>query len=160
MAATATAKPETASAEATKPRKGKKVKLLVLALVVLVVVGGAGGFLLLSGGDSNAEAKEPPKPEPGVALVLDPITVNLAGGRYLRLGMTVQLAKSKDDKTAEAPEGSRALDQAILLLTNASADSLHTPEQIETLKAELTKRISDVYDGKVMEVLLTQFVIQ
>jgi flagellar basal body-associated protein FliL len=77
----------------------------------------------------------------------------------LRIGLTIQMAKTKN-AAPEPPDGSRALDQAILLLTNASADSLQKPEQLESLKAELTTRISAVYDGDVMEVLLTQFVIQ
>jgi flagellar FliL protein len=160
MAATATATPTkgTAAAETPARPKGKKRKLLVIALVLILAVGGAAGFFLL-GGSSDAAPKEPPKPEPGVAIVLDPITVNLAGGRYLRIGLTIQMAKTKN-AAPEPPDGSRALDQAILLLTNASADSLQKPEQLESLKAELTKRISAVYDGDVMEVLLTQFVIQ
>jgi flagellar FliL protein len=145
-----------------EPKKGKK-KLLLILLIVLVLAGGAGGYVVFAGSSESGAASEPvepPKPEPGALLPLDPITVNLAGGRYLRVGLTVQMGKAKDTKEEEAPDGSKALDQAILLLTNRQADELQTPEQLELLKDELTKRISGVYDGNVLEVLLTQFVIQ
>lgn len=160
MAIKGTVAPEKAK---EPPKKGKGRKRLIVLLIVLLVVGGAGGYVAFAGGPSKAEAtnqpKEEPKPEPGATLVLDPLTLNLANGRYLRIGLTVQLAKTKEKETT-APDGSKALDQAILLLTNSPAESYQTPEQLQTLKEELTTRISAAYDGNVLEVLLTQFVIQ
>ncbi|MBW8766663.1 MAG: flagellar basal body protein FliL, partial [Geodermatophilales bacterium] len=66
--------------------KGGKKKLLLIVAVVLLAAAGAAYFFLFSG-SSSAQAEEP---VPGEVLKLDPIAVNLAGGGYLKIGVTLQ----------------------------------------------------------------------
>ena len=75
-------------------KKGGKKKLILVALVVLLAAAGAAYFFLFSG-SGEAEAAEP---EHGGYVALEPIAVNLAGGGYLKVGITL-------DITAEAAAG-------------------------------------------------------
>lgn len=148
--------------KADKKPRSKKRLLLLIALLVLVG-GGAGGYVMFQGKSAPATDGAPkpkPTPVPGITLALDPITVNLAGGRYLRIGIAIQFSTKATAKDGTQPDGARALDQAILYLSDKQAEDLQTPEQIDAAKQELTSRLSAAYDDNVMEVLLTQFVIQ
>ncbi len=151
---------DAADANGKKPRKKK----LLMLIVVLALVGAGGGGYVMFHGQGASTASGAPKPEPspvpGITLTLDPITVNLAGGRYLRLGLAVQFTAKATTKAGTEPDGARALDQAILYLSDQHAEDLQTPEQIDAAKRELTQRLDAAYDGNVLEVLLTQFVIQ
>src|SRR3712207_3018556 len=72
-----------------------------------IPIDGVGGSPMLTAG--AADSAEPGRPEPGVVVVLDPVTINLADGHYLKLAMTLQATAD----VAEEPDGSKALDIAI-----------------------------------------------
>ncbi|HEY0401765.1 MAG TPA: flagellar basal body protein FliL, partial [Blastococcus sp.] len=79
---------EKASETDEAPAKGKK-KLMLIVLVVVLAAAGAAYFFLFSGSSSAAAA-----PVPGEVLKVDPIAVNLAGGGYLKIGVTLQLTEA------------------------------------------------------------------
>ena len=94
------------------PKRRRRGRLLVVALVVVVLaIGGVAAylFLLKPGAAEAAEPPPPPEPVPGDVLTVDPVSVNLADGHYLRLGLALQLTAD----VAEDPDPSRALDLAI-----------------------------------------------
>jgi flagellar FliL protein len=77
---------EKTETEADAP-KGSKKKLFLILGVVLVAAAGAAYFFLFAG---SAEA-ETPAPEHGGYVALEPIAVNLAGGGYLKVGITLEI---------------------------------------------------------------------
>jgi flagellar FliL protein len=148
-----------AAEEATdKPKKGKKKKLILILALVLVLAG-AGYFFL--GRGAKAPTKPPP-PLPGTVLTLDPITLNLASGRYLKLGLALQFTEEGSVAGEGAPDldGSKALDLAISQLSDRPVIELNSASAREKAKEKLVKAIEKAYDDKVMDVYFTEFVMQ
>lgn len=146
-----------------EPEKGKKKptkkKLILIGGAVLVLLAGAAAYWFLMGpgkaaGDGAAAA--PPAPVPGVVLKVDPVSVNLSDGHYLRLGLGLQLTKD----VAEAPDPAKALDLAIALYSGHTVAEVSDPATRDALKAQLVTELSTAYEGEVMDVYLTNFVTQ
>lgn len=134
----------------------KKMILIVAGAVVLTIALAAGAFFMfLKPSEASAGEKEEPPPVPGAVLVLDPISVNLADGHYLRLGMSLQLIEG-----AEVADGSHALDIAIRLLTQQKVEDLLDAKHREETREKLTKELEEAYPEKVMGVYFTEFVTQ
>lgn len=154
------ARPQPAAVpEPEKPaKKGKKKKLILLLAVVLLVGGGAGYWFFLkpAAPAAGAEAVATPAPEPGKVVVIDPISLNLAEGHYLQVGIGLQLTKA----VSEDPDTARALDQVVSLFSGRSVAEVTSAEGREALRAELVKRLAEVYEGEVMDVYFTDYVTQ
>ena len=138
-------------APAPKPKKRSK-RLLVVGVLVVVALAAA-YFLLLK----PAGGKPAPAPVPGTVLTVDAVSVNLADGHYLRLGMGLQLTA---DVGKESPDPARALDLAIDLFSGQTLAQVSDPAVRRQLKAELAKEVAKAYDGEVMGVYLTDYVTQ
>ena len=152
----ATAK-EAPAPEPEPAKKGKKKLLVVIGAVVLVVGGAAAYFLLGIGKGGEAEAAEP-APEPGAVVAVEPISLNLAQGHYLRLGFSLQM-------TLEAgghgePDPGKAVDAAIALFSGRTVAEISDPATRETLKGEFLHELEELYHGEVMDVYLTNYVTQ
>lgn len=158
MAKTATKPPaaETADAGTQPAAGGKKKKLLLLAAPVVALV--AAWFFLLGpgAGQQEAVAKEP---EPGEVMELEPITMNLADGRLLKVGLSLQFVVPDGEAHGE-PSGSQALDEAISFLGAHTYDQLVSPAGREAAKSELSKRVAKRYHDEVIAVYFTEFVMQ
>src|SRR5919106_4974842 len=77
--------------EAAKAGKGKT--LVLYALAAMGVLGGLKGFVL-GGGKAAAETSgvsTTTTTKPGPIITLDPITVNITGDRFLKIGLGLQL---------------------------------------------------------------------
>jgi flagellar protein FliL len=159
-----------ASGEAAPRSRGNLVPAVVLALGLA-----AGGFFMGGGGGAPAPAAEATTTtttvhEPGPVVVLAPITLNMADGRYLKVGMALELdgehadggdghGKPKDD--GDPTKGfARALDVAIEVLGGRTFDELVTADGREDAKAVLNARLHEVYGEKVHDVYFTEFVMQ
>lgn len=136
-----------------KPKRSKKLLVVVLA-AVLVLGGGAGYWFFLR--PTSGTPKAHPTPVPGEVLTVDAISINLADGHYLRLGMGLQLTKG----TKTAPNPSQALDLAITEFSGRSVAEVSDPATRTKLKAELLTSLEKAYKGEVMDVYLTNFVTQ
>lgn len=136
---------------------GKRVKLLVIGAVLLVVLGVGAAYL---GGvfdkGAAAEPPAPPVPTPGEVLAVEPVSLNLAGGHYLRIGLGLQLTTD----VQEAPDPSKAVDAAIKLFSGRTMDEVSDPATRDALTAELAEQLVEVYEGEVMDVYLTNYVTQ
>ena len=161
--ATSTMKPPKEASVAVKDDKKKKdkgdkkakaqggrKKLVVVALVALLAVGGGAYFFLFRGPST------PAKPKPGAVLKLDSINVNLADSHYLKIGLALQTTT----KASADIDGSRALDIAISQLSGRKMDELAVPAKREKAKEALVKEVSKAYEGEVMDVYFTEFVMQ
>ena len=89
-------------------------------------------------------------------LAVDAVSVNLAGGHYLRLGLAIQLS----DAVKTSPNTSRALDLAIALYSGRSVDEVSAPATRDQLKSQLLQQLRQAYGPEVMDVYLTDYVTQ
>jgi flagellar FliL protein len=124
--------------EKTEEKKGGMGKIVMIAPLVLLLA--AAGWYFFMRGDGDA-VKELPPPEAGEVLTVDPITINLAGGHFLKVGMGLQVVKGAH----EAPSSAKALDLAISQFSGKTIAELSTAAGREKNKAELTARIKLAY---------------
>ena len=138
------------------PENGGKKKLLLIVAVVLAAAAGAAYFFLFSG-SSSAQAEEP---VPGEVLKLDPIAVNLAGGGYLKIGVTLQFTEegSAGGHSGGGPDGSKATD--LIISTFSQAQPADVNGARDALKAALEKKIVEAYHGDVMAIYYNEYVTQ
>ena len=156
MAKTAAAPAETAEAATG----GKKKLVMIVVPVLLVVV--AAWYFVLGPGSGGSEAEEKPKVELGEVVALDPITMNLADGRLLKVGLALQLPLEPPAGGGGHGEfsGSVALDEAIAFLGEHTYDQLAAPAARQAAKKELSHRVNERYHHGVLEVYFTEFVMQ
>jgi flagellar protein FliL len=134
---------------------GKNKMLLIVGPLVLVIVLGAVYFLFLKGGSSDSGEPKKVVHNPGAVVKVDPITINLTGGHFLKLGITLQ-----PEAGAAEVDGSKALDAAIDLFSNLPITELSTKEGRNKLKAELVAKVSEAYEKEVYDIYFTEFVYQ
>ena len=155
MAKTAAAPAETADAA-----KGGRKKLVMIVVPVLLVVVAAWYFVLGPGSGGSAAQEKPKEVELGEVVALDPITMNLADGRLLKVGLALQLPLEPASGGHGEFSGSVALDEAIAFLGEHTYDQLAAPAARQEAKKELSHRVSERYHHDVLEVYFTEFVMQ
>lgn len=155
--------------------KGGKRGNLVPAVVIAVglVLGGK----MMGGGGSAAAPAGPVESTttttvPGPVVKLDPITLNMADGRFLRVGLGFQLsgeegagggghgAAAEPDTSDAAGVYAKALDIAIETLGGASYEELVSPEGRDAAKDHLVEQLHEAYHGEIEDVYFTEFVLQ
>ena len=124
-----------------------------MLVAALVAAAGAAWFLLRPDAPAETETAEV---ELGDVQVVEPISINLAGGRYLRLGLGLQLTA----EVAEDVDTAKALDLAIGLFSQRPVEEISTPEGRDALKSELAARLTEAYEGEVVDVYFSNFVYQ
>jgi flagellar FliL protein len=150
---------------------------LIPAIVIAVGLLGGGFFMGKSPAAppaDQAHAEEKAEPEVkeeathGPVQNLEPITLNLADGHFLKIGLALQLAEVEGGGHGAAEElpSAKALDLAITLLGEKTMDDLASPKARELVKKELSKRVSMAYtdplthEPLVTKVYFTEFVMQ
>jgi flagellar protein FliL len=152
-------KEKTEPEEGTEKSGGKK-KLVLLLAVLIVAAAGAAYFFLFSGGD-EAEAAAP---EHGGYVALEPIAVNLAGGGYLKVGITLEITADAagGGHGGAAVDGAKAYDEIISTFSQAAPADVTGAR--DALKEALEEKIVDAYteDGvpMVMHIYYTEYVTQ
>ena len=104
-----------------------------------------------------------PSTERGGVLELDPLTVNLADGHYLKVGIALQLDKTVGADVEKAKDeglGAKALDMAIAALSPKTMDELGQSKVRDELKQQLGTDACMAYEGEVLTVYFTNFVMQ
>jgi flagellar protein FliL len=157
--------------EAKGGGKGKTIALYALA--ALGVVGGLKGFVLGGGAAPAAAVDAHGNPTttttaPGPIVTLEPITVNIRGDRFLKVGLGLQLwGKHAADAGHGAPDSddptkgyARALDLTIETFGGHSYEELVTPEGRQKAKDELVEKLKHAYHEEVEGVYFTDFVMQ
>jgi flagellar protein FliL len=152
-------KEKTEPEEGTEKSGGKKKLMLILA-VLIVAAAGAAYFFLFSGSD-EAEAAAP---EHGGYVALEPIAVNLAGGGYLKVGITLEITADAagGGHGGAAVDGAKAYDEIISTFSQAAPADVTGAR--DALKEALEQKIVDAYteDGvpMVMHIYYTEYVTQ
>jgi flagellar FliL protein len=159
---------------AKKKGRGKLVVILV-AVVVLLAGASAGGFwwwrsaaaaaAQAQGGDGAEPAAEAPEAPSGL-VPLDPFIVNLAGDNASQLlRATIRLIVTPKEKAKELSDDevvrARLRSAVLEILTAQNSQQLMTAEGKTALKqAVMASATKIIRDAKVMDVLLTDFVVQ
>jgi flagellar protein FliL len=143
------------------PEKGGKKKLLLAGLVIVLAAAGAAYFFLFS---SSGEA-EAAAPEHGGYVALEPIAVNLAGGGYLKVGVTLEItaeAAASGGHGSASIDGSKALDLVISTFSQAApADVVGAREALkEALKARIIEAYTEEDVPMVMDIYYNEYVTQ
>ncbi len=148
---------------AAKKGGGKKMIIVIAATAVVVLLAAGLVFKMVLG------PKETPKDlskEPGAVVNLkEAMTLNLADGKYLKMGLALQLSeeatlKAGGEKALATFDGSKARDAAIGVLGHYTMDQLLKPENKEKAQSALSKEVNERYEGKVIKVYFTDFVMQ
>jgi flagellar FliL protein len=130
------------------PLKNKKV--LILLVCVLAVAGAAYKMFMPT---------PPPGPAKGGDIVtMDPTTLNLADGHYLKVGIAIQLVEGKGTKDSFVT--SPATDLVIDQFSNRTVAALSSNAAREKLMGQLVTRLKKAYPGEVYKVYKTTFVTQ
>ncbi|MEZ0166041.1 flagellar basal body-associated protein FliL [Kineococcus sp. LSe6-4] len=159
-----------------KPGGAKKLIVIGAAAAVLLAGGTGAGVFVLTKGDSAsaADTKAEEVLVPGDVTALDPISVNLADGHYLKIGVALQQVAAagggEGHGGSTGPDGSKAYDLIISQYSNLPMDELENAEQRDRLKNELQEKIVTAYETEdektkaktktVMGIYLTSFVMQ
>ena len=143
-----------------KGTKGGKSKLIPAVIIAIGL--GVGGYFM-GPGSSSAEAAGPTTteaPVPGEIATIEPININLADGHFLRVGLALQLVEGTLKADFEKGENSKANDLIISELGGAKMDELATADGRSAMKERLKKKMKKTYDGVVLDIYFTEFVMQ
>jgi flagellar FliL protein len=155
-----------ADAPAAEPKKKGKLKLIIGAVVLLAVGGGAASVLMkppkakttLVAGQTAPTTTTLPS---GPLEKFDDITLNLADGHYLKIGLALQLTKkAKPDDYVTGGAAAKAFDLTISTFGAKTYAQLAAPGGRDATKAVLQKAIIATYNGEVSAIYLTDFVMQ
>lgn len=147
--------------EETEEGKGGKKKLILILVVVLLAAAAAAYFFLFAG---SGEAEAAAEPEHGGYVALEPIAVNLAGGGYLKIGITLDytVEAASGGHGGAAVDGAKAYDQIIATFSQAKPADVTGAR--EALKEALEEKIIEAYteDGvpMVKGIYYTEYVTQ
>jgi flagellar FliL protein len=89
---------------------------------------------------------------------MDPTTLNLADGHYLKIAISVQLVKGKATTTSFFT--SHAAELVIDEFSDRTVDSLASNAARKKLSDDLLAKVKQAYPGEVYDVFMTQFVTQ
>ena len=134
--------------------------IIFIILAIMLGVGGTLGaqtFIFKSPAKSAATASVPKKT--GVLLPIGEFTVNLQGGAFLKTTITVEVTDAKaqvllKEKDAFLKDGVNTV------LANKSLADVQTPTAREKLRAELIKKLNEVGENKITDVLFLSLVYQ
>ena len=152
-------KEKTEPEEGTETSGGKKKLMLILAVLIVAAAGAAYFFLFSGSGEAEAAA-----PEHGGYVALEPIAVNLAGGGYLKVGITLEITADAagGGHGGASVDGAKAYDEIISTFSQAKPSDVTGAR--DALKESLEKKIVEAYteDGvpMVMHIYYTEYVTQ
>jgi len=152
--------------ETTESAKGGKKKLIIIIVAALAIVGVAVAVLMMTLLKPKEElAAEKESVKGGVVIPLkDDMTLNLADGKFLKLKLALQLSEEAEkeggEEIAKTFDGSMAQDAAVQVFSAYKYDQLLSPKGKEEARHKLTEEVKKRYDGDVVQVYFTQFVMQ
>jgi flagellar FliL protein len=160
-------KKKSAEGEDAGKKKGNLVPAIIIAIGLVL------GGKMMGGGKAApvAEASAVSTTTttiPGPVIKLDPITLNMTDGHFLRVGLGFQMSaegggghgEEKPDSTDPHGEFAKALDITIETLGGRSYQDLVSPEGREAAKKDLLHELEGAYHGEIEDLYFTEFVLQ
>jgi flagellar FliL protein len=139
---------------AVTPARKKSKKVKIIALVGgLLLFGAVAKFTVLA---PSASGAGPAKPPPGPVIAMDELTLNLNGGHFLRLKMSLTTAKGTSAEL-DVTDGVQAV---IDEYSNRSVTSLTGKVARDKAKGELLAELQKIYPKKLLDLTYTEFVMQ
>ena len=139
--------------------KGSRLRIVVVVMAILLVA--AGVYMYLGNGSSDAPAGAQPVVvaaiDKGEVIKLEPIFINLKDDRFLKVGLALQTTLTGDDVELD---GSMALDAAIEVFSNKDLEQLVSESGRAQLKEALLTLVTKKYGAQVIDIYLTEFVMQ
>ncbi len=115
------------AAHAAEPEKKGKTKLLLVVVVLVLALAGGGGWFVLKGSSGSAEPA--PVPTSGPVVDLESLTLNLADGRYLKIGLSLEVTEEASAAAGkEGVNGAKARDAAISILGQRTYEQMLSPK--------------------------------
>lgn len=149
-------KTEAAPADSPSPKRSKKgLMITLIALVVAGAVGAAAWFFVLA--PSGEDDAEPEGPIAGEVYTIESMNINLAEGRYLRVGFGLQFIEGAD---VDHFDPAKARNAAIEVYSGQSFSDIMDPVTREALRVQYAGHLDELYEGEVMDVYLTDYVAQ
>ncbi|MFN8034883.1 MAG: flagellar basal body-associated FliL family protein [Acidimicrobiia bacterium] len=91
----------------------------------------------------------------------DPVTLNLADGRFAKFKLALQLTATANlEAMGKGDQGAKAKQVAIDLLTTKTYDDLQNPDKLHATEVELSRKVAAAYDKEVMGVYFIDLVKQ
>ena len=165
-------KGDDAEEKGEKGKKGNLVPAIVIAVGLVLggkMMGGGGGGAAAAPVESTTTTTE----APGPVEALDPITLNLSDGHYLKVGLALQLHGGehaggggggghggKAEEVDPKVKWAKAFDLAIEVFGGKGYGDLVSPAGREAAKHELEAHLHEAYPELVEGVYLTEFVLQ
>ena len=153
--------------DAGKDGKKKKGKIkIILPVVVLIAVAGVGYKLgpgktpALAPGATTTTTTENPDDPPGEVATMEAINVNLADGKYLRIGVAVELGAGIAAKDFEVTSLPKVGDLVIQVFQGQSMDVLQTSAGRDAVKAKLKSLALQTFKSDYRDLYFTDFVMQ
>jgi flagellar FliL protein len=144
---------DTGKGKAKGKDKGKKSKkkLIIIALVTLML-GAVAKFTVLA---PSAPAGEH-KPVPGHVVAMTDMTLNLAGGHYLRIKLALQTVEGAPEEFDTSEAAQAVIDQ----FSDRSVAELTGEAARLKAKTELLGKLQKIYPKQIMDVIYTEFFTQ
>lgn len=152
-----------------KKKKDKGGKSNLVPAIVISVGLVVGGYFVGSGGSGGTTEVIVTAPEVtlGPLVEIDPITLNLADGHYLRLGVSFQMSDAYEDAAKDeevyvfpSADASKVRDALIGIFGGNDYQTLSRADGRESAREELLTKSNDLLSGNVLAVFFTDFVIQ
>ena len=143
----------------------KKWKSLIFTILIVLLgailgVGGTIGaqkYIFKTPALNTATASVPKKA--GVLLPIGEFTVNLQGGAFLKTTITVEVIDAKSEVLLKEKDAFLK-DRVNSVLANKSLADVQTITAREKLREELIKKLNEVADNKITDVLFLSMVYQ
>ncbi len=132
-------------------KRSKKVKIAVL-VVVLLVIGAIAKFTVLA----PAAAPKDAKPAPGPVLAMTDMTLNLAGGHYLRIKLALQTVKGTNEELDTSEAAQAVIDE----FSDRPTAELSGDAARLKAKKELLGKLQTIYPKQILDVIYTEFFTQ
>ena len=143
-------------------RKSLIFMILALLLGLVLGVGGTVGtqkFIFKTPVQSTTSVNVSHTKKVGVLLPIGEFTVNLQGGSFLKTTITVEVTDAKSEVLLKEADAFLK-DRVNTVLSNKSLADVQSSAGREKLREDLIKKLNEVADNKITDVLFLSFVYQ
>jgi flagellar FliL protein len=132
-------------------KKKSKKKIIIVAVLVLMF-GVLAKFTVLAPSAPAHDAK----PVPGVVVPMEEMTLNLAGGHYLRIKLALQTVHGASEELDTAEAAQAVIEQ----FSDRTTAELTGDAARHKAKVALLAKLQKIYPDQLMDVIYTEYYMQ